>query len=58
MGGINPTDMLVHLQKMPMKARCWYLLLFGYIIVVSIANAWLIYKRDCDLLDVCQWQLH
>ncbi|GLD65345.1 piggyBac transposable element-derived protein 3-like protein [Lates japonicus] len=24
--------------------------LFGYIINVSIANAWLIYKRDCDLL--------
>lgn len=49
-GGIDLSDMLVHLYKTPMKARQWYLPLFGYIIDVSIVNAWLIYKRDCDLL--------
>uniref|UniRef100_A0A8C2EAB2 PiggyBac transposable element-derived protein domain-containing protein n=1 Tax=Cyprinus carpio TaxID=7962 RepID=A0A8C2EAB2_CYPCA len=50
MGGIDLSDMLVHLYKTPMKARRWYLPLFGYIIDVSIVNAWLIYKRDCNLL--------
>uniref|UniRef100_A0A672KYQ5 PiggyBac transposable element-derived protein 3-like n=2 Tax=Sinocyclocheilus grahami TaxID=75366 RepID=A0A672KYQ5_SINGR len=50
MGGIDLSNMLVHLYKTPMKARRWYLPLFGYIIDVSIVNAWLIYKRDCNLL--------
>lgn len=50
MGGIDLSDMLVHLYKTPMKSRRWYLPLFGYIIDVSIVNAWLIYKRDCSIL--------
>ncbi|KAJ8414395.1 hypothetical protein AAFF_G00052650 [Aldrovandia affinis] len=50
MWGIDLSNMLVHLYKTPMKVWRWYLPLFVYIIDVSIANAWLIYKRDCDLL--------
>nr|XP_029131430.1 piggyBac transposable element-derived protein 3-like [Labrus bergylta] len=50
MEGIDLSDMLVHLYKTPMKSMRWYIPLFGYIIDVSIANAWLIYKRDCNLL--------
>ncbi|XP_039537279.1 piggyBac transposable element-derived protein 2-like isoform X2 [Pimephales promelas] len=49
-GGIDLSDMLVHLYKTPMKSRRWYLPLFGYIIDVSIVNAWLMYKRDCSIL--------
>ncbi|XP_041664121.1 piggyBac transposable element-derived protein 2-like isoform X2 [Cheilinus undulatus] len=50
MGGIDLSDMLVNLYKTSTKSRRWYMPLFGYIIDLSIANAWLIYKRDCDLL--------
>ncbi len=50
MRGNDLSDMLVHLYKTPMKAQHWYMPLFGYILNVSIVNAWLICKRDCDLL--------
>ncbi|KAI9999745.1 hypothetical protein NQD34_011588 [Periophthalmus magnuspinnatus] len=50
MGGIDLSDMLVHLYKTPAKSRRWYFLLFGYALDLCISNSWLIYKRDCDLL--------
>ncbi|KAM3850292.1 piggyBac transposable element-derived protein 2-like [Diretmus argenteus] len=50
MGGIDLSDMLVHLYKTPAKSRRWYFPLFGYVINVCIANAWLVYKRECGLL--------
>ena len=50
MGGIDKSDMLVHLYKTPMKARRWYMKLFGYVLDVCICNAWLLYKRDCIAL--------
>jgi len=50
MGGIDLSDMLVHLYKTPVKSRRWYVPLFGCIIDLCTANSWLIYKRDCGLL--------
>lgn len=50
MGGIDLSDMLVHLYKTPAKSRCWYFPLFGYVLDLCISNAWLVYKRDCGLL--------
>lgn len=50
MGGIDLSDMLVHLYKTPAKSRRWYVALFGYILDISIANSWLLYKRDSGLL--------
>ena len=50
MGGIDKSDMLVHLYKTPFKAHRWYMRMFGYIIDVCITNAWLLYKRDCASL--------
>lgn len=50
MGGIDLSDMLVHLYKSPAKSRRWYFPLFGYILDLSVSNAWLVYKRDCGLL--------
>ncbi|KAK6314049.1 hypothetical protein J4Q44_G00155080 [Coregonus suidteri] len=49
--GIDLSDMLVRLYKTPMKAHRWYHPLFGYILDLCIANGWLMYKRDCDLLN-------
>ena len=50
MGGIDKSDMLVHLYKTPLKSKRWYLRLFGYVIDVCIVNAWLLYKRHCKAL--------
>ena len=50
MGGIDLSDMLVHLYKTHAKSRRWYVPLFGYIIDLCTANSWLVYKRDCGLL--------
>lgn len=50
MGGIDKSDMLTHLYKTPMRARRWYIKLFGYILDLCICNAWLLYKRDCKAL--------
>uniref|UniRef100_A0A3B3QTZ4 PiggyBac transposable element-derived protein domain-containing protein n=1 Tax=Paramormyrops kingsleyae TaxID=1676925 RepID=A0A3B3QTZ4_9TELE len=51
MGGIDLFDMLVHMYKTPTKSRRWYFPLFGYILDLCISNSWLIYKRDCALLN-------
>lgn len=47
MGGIDKSDMLTHLYKTPMRARRWYMRLFGYVIDLCVSNAWILYKRDC-----------
>ncbi|XP_070817945.1 piggyBac transposable element-derived protein 3-like [Chaetodon trifascialis] len=52
MGGIDKSDMLVHLYHSPMKSKRWYMRLFVYAIDVSLTNAWVIYKRDCKALGV------
>ncbi|XP_061591810.1 piggyBac transposable element-derived protein 2-like [Cololabis saira] len=51
MEGIDLSDMLVHLYKTPAKSRRWYFPLFGYALDLSISNSWLVYKRDCGLLN-------
>ena len=47
MGGIDKSDMLVHLYRTPMKSKRWYMRLFAYCLDLSVCNAWLLYKRDC-----------
>lgn len=47
MGGIDKSDMLVHLYKTPFKAKRYYMRLFAYILDLIICNAWILYKRDC-----------
>ncbi|KAJ8416033.1 hypothetical protein AAFF_G00380550 [Aldrovandia affinis] len=51
-GGIDKSDMLVHLYRTPLKSKRWYMRLFAYAIDVSLTNAWLIYRRDCKALAV------
>ena len=50
MGGIDKSDMLTHLYKTPMRARRWYMRLFGYTIDLCVCNAWILYKRDCSAM--------
>ncbi|XP_069957776.1 piggyBac transposable element-derived protein 2 isoform X1 [Cherax quadricarinatus] len=46
MGGIDKSNMLVHLYKTPMKSKRWYMRLFAYIIDLAVVNAWVLYCRD------------
>ena len=50
MGGIDKSDMLVHLYRTPMKAKRWYMRLFAYCIDLSVTSAWIAYRRDCKAL--------
>lgn len=52
MGGIDKSNMLVHLYRTPMKSKRWYMRLFAYAIDVSLTNAWILYRRDCKALGV------
>ncbi|KAG0726871.1 hypothetical protein GWK47_035735 [Chionoecetes opilio] len=51
MGDIDNSDMLVHLNRTPMKAKRWYMRMLAYVIDLSITNAWIqVYRRDCIAL--------
>ncbi|XP_058627599.1 piggyBac transposable element-derived protein 3-like [Onychostoma macrolepis] len=52
MGGIDKSDMLVHLYRTPMKSKRWYMRMFAYAIDVSLTNAWIMYRRDIKALAV------
>ena len=52
MGRIDKSDMLTHLYKTPAKSVRWYLRLFAHALDLSIANCWLLYKRDCFSLKI------
>lgn len=54
MGGVDLGNMFLALYKLPSRARRWYFPLFCYLIGLSLTNAWLLYKRDCEVLGVRQ----
>ena len=47
MGGIDKSDMLIHLYKTPFRAKRYYMRLFAYLIDLIVCNSWILYKRDC-----------
>ena len=47
MGGINKSDMLVHVYRNPLKSKRWYMRLFVYCLDACVCNAWLYYRHDC-----------
>ncbi|KAL1276874.1 hypothetical protein QQF64_023547 [Cirrhinus molitorella] len=52
MGGIDKSDMLVHLYRTPMKSKRWYMRMFAYAIDLCLTNAWIMYRRDIKALSV------
>lgn len=45
-GGIQKSDMFVHLYLTPMKSKRWYMRLFAYCMDRCVCNAWLSYWGD------------
>lgn len=46
MGGVDLSDMLVELYRIPSRARRWYFAIFCYLIDLAVVNAWLQYRRE------------
>lgn len=52
MGGVDLADMLIELYRTPLKSKRYYLRLFAQILDIGVNNAWLLYRRECNLLGV------
>lgn len=51
MGGVDLADMLIAIYRIRFKTHRWYMSIFSQIIDISINNAWLLYKRDSNILQ-------
>lgn len=52
MGGVDKMDFLLSLYRISIKARKWTVRFFDHMIDVAVCNAWLEYKRDCEVLKI------
>lgn len=50
MGGVDLLDACIARCKYRVRSRRWYIYLFWHTIMLDLANAWLIYQRDCNYL--------
>lgn len=51
MGGVDLADMFIALYRTGMKTHKWYMGLFSQALDICVNNAWLLYRRDCSLLE-------
>lgn len=49
MGGVDLNDMLVSLYRIKHGVKRYYLRIIFHLIDVAIVNAWLLYRKDCNL---------
>lgn len=52
MGGVDLLDCFLSKYRYPMKSRRWYMTLFWSTLTMGVINAWLLYRRDCELLHL------
>nr|CAH7765175.1 unnamed protein product [Callosobruchus chinensis] len=52
MGGVDLMDMLVSLYRTRLKSRRWYLSIFAQMVDLCINNAWLLYRREKQLISL------
>ena len=52
MGGVDLADMLIALYRIPIKTKRWYIKVFWHLVDVCKTNAWLLYRRHCDQLQI------
>ena len=52
MGGVDLADMLISLYRTSYKTRRWYLRVVAHLLDVCKVNAWLLYRRHADQLQI------
>ena len=52
MGGIDLMDSFLAQNRFHMKSRRWYMYLFWHTLMMAIVNAWLLYRRDFEALQL------
>ena len=52
MGGVDFVDMLISLYRTKIKSRRWYLKVLFHCVDIAKVNAWLLYRRHCELKKV------
>lgn len=52
MGGVDLVDMLIALYRCKIKTKRWYLLLIFHCVDIAKVNAWLLYRRFCNQLNI------
>lgn len=52
MGGVDLSDMLISLYRIPFKSRRWYLNIFSQLVDICINNGWLLYRKHYGLKHV------
>lgn len=52
MGGVDLADMLIALYRIAVKTHRWYIKVFWHCVDICKVNAWLLYRRDCNLLEI------
>ena len=51
MGGVDKLDMVCSLYKQTVRSRRWYIYIWLDTIIISVANAWILYRRNTGVLD-------
>ena len=52
MGGVDMMDSHIAKCKPTLRSRRWYMILFWHFVSLAVINAWLLYRRDCELLGI------
>ena len=52
MGGVDLADMLISLYRTPWKSKRWYLRVLVHCIDIAKVNAWLLYRRCAEQLQI------
>ncbi len=52
MGGVDLADMLIARYRIAVKPHRWYIKVFWHYVDICKVNAWLLYRRDCNSLEI------
>ena len=52
MGADDKIDALVGFYRLKMRNRKWYMRIFQHLLDVVCAQAWLLYRKDFDILHI------
>ena len=52
MGGVDMLDYFIAQYRFQLRSKRWYMYLFWHTVTVALINAWLVYRRDCQLLGM------